>query len=168
MKKFSLWLAAVLALPLTAVAQQRQVYELRAWDFSRDSINWKPVSVPHDWAIEGPFDKKWDLQIVAIEQNGEKEKTEKSGRSGALPWIGRGHYTTTISLPQLAGRRALLEFDGAMAEPEVYVNGRRAGGWAYGYTPFRLDVTSLLHAGDNRIDVHLQNGAESSRWYPWA
>ncbi len=168
MKKFSLWLAAVLALPLTAVAQQRQVYELRAWDFSRDSINWKPVSVPHDWAIEGPFDKKWDLQIVAIEQNGEKEKTEKSGRSGALPWIGRGHYTTTISLPQLAGRRALLEFDGAMAEPEVYVNGRRAGGWAYGYTPFRLDVTSLLHAGDNRIDVHLQNVEESSRWYPGA
>lgn len=75
-------LAAAL-LPVNAPAQTTT--ELRQWQFSRDSLNWQTVTVPHDWAISGPFDKKWDLQKVAIVQNGEKEKTEKSGRSGALP-----------------------------------------------------------------------------------
>ena len=70
------------------------------WLFSRDRLTWQQVSVPHDWAINGPFDKKHDLQFVAIEQNGETEKTEKSGRSGALPWIGEGHYRTTVTLPE--------------------------------------------------------------------
>ena len=63
-----------------ANAQERRVIELdNGWEFSRDLKQWTEVSVPHDWAIAGPFDKKWDLQWVAIEQNGEKEKTEKSG-----------------------------------------------------------------------------------------
>ena len=62
---------------------QRSETELRTWDFSRDGESWKQVRVPHDWAISGPFDKKWDLQTVAIEQNGETEATEKSGRSGS-------------------------------------------------------------------------------------
>mgnify|MGYP002382765629 CR=1 FL=1 len=59
-------------------AQGRQELLLRTWDFSRDQVSWQRVSVPHDWAISGPFDKKWDLQTVAIEQNGETQKTEKS------------------------------------------------------------------------------------------
>ena len=81
-----------LAATLSSSAQQRQTITLTdGWSFSRDNVSWTEVSVPHDWAIAGPFDKKWDLQFVAIEQNGEKEKTEKSGRSGALPWIGEGH-----------------------------------------------------------------------------
>lgn len=149
-------------------AQTRQRQTLRTWQFSRDSIQWQTVSVPHDWAISGPFDKQWDLQTVAIEQNGEKEKTEKTGRSGALPWIGRGYYVTSLSVGDLRGRRATLEFDGAMAEPVVYVNGQRAGSWAYGYTPFRVDVTPFLHRGDNTIAVSLHNQPESSRWYPGA
>lgn len=149
-------------------AQTRQVQTLRTWQFSRDSIQWQPVTVPHDWAISGPFDKQWDMQTVAIEQNGEKEKTEKTGRSGALPWIGRGYYVTTLNVDKLGGRRATLEFDGAMAEPVVYVNGQRAGSWAYGYTPFRVDVTPYLHAGDNTLAVSLHNQPESSRWYPGA
>ena len=66
------------------------------WQFSRDGSHWEEVRIPHDWAISGPFDKKWDLQVVAIEQNGEKVATEKSGRSGALPWIGDGEYKTTF------------------------------------------------------------------------
>lgn len=166
--KSIIFMAALLAAPAVGHGQHRQEYNLKSWSFSRDSVNWQPVTVPHDWAISGPFDKKWDLQVVAIEQNGEKEKTEKSGRSGALPWIGRGYYTTTVSVDRLEGRRAVLEFDGAMAEPTVYVNGRRAGYWAYGYSAFRLDVTPLLREGSNRIDVSLHNMEESSRWYPGA
>jgi beta-galactosidase len=148
-------------------AQPRRAINLSEWLFSRDSVKWERVEVPHDWAISGPFDKKWDLQTVAIVQNGEKEKTEKSGRSGALPWIGEGFYTTTVHIDSLPGS-ASLNFDGAMAEPRVRVNGHDVGGWAYGYNAFRLDVTPWLHKGDNRIDVHLQNTEESSRWYPGA
>ena len=91
MNKLTLLTLALATSALTASAQ-RSTINLKQWQFSRDSINYSPVTVPHDWAINGPFDKKWDLQFVAIEQNGEKEKTEKSGRSGALPWIGRGFY----------------------------------------------------------------------------
>ena len=76
--------------------------------------------------------------MVAIEQNGESEKTEKSGRSGALPWIGKGYYTTNVHLDNIEGRHVELCFDGAMAEPVVYVNGKRVGSWAYGYAPFKV------------------------------
>lgn len=161
-------LLGLLFLPMLAFGQNRQSINLDSWSFSRDSLAWKTVTVPHDWAINGPFDKKWDLQLVAIEQNGEKEKTEKSGRSGSLPWIGKGFYSTHVDMPSIGERRVVLYFDGAMAEPTVYVNGRKAGYWAYGYSPFRLDITNLVKEGDNRIDVSLQNVEESSRWYPGA
>lgn len=151
-----------------AATVPRMVVNLDTWQFSRDSMHWRSVSVPHDWAIAGPFDKKWDLQNVAIEQNGETEKTEKSGRSGALPWLGKGYYTTRVKVAPGPEERVVLNFDGAMAQPTVYVNGRRAGYWAYGYTPFRIDITPYVTAGDNRIDVTLDNVEESSRWYPGA
>ena len=157
--------------PMCATAQRR-VLNLSHWQFSRDSIHWQSVVVPHDWAISGPFDKKWDLQYVAITQNGETEKTEKSGRSGALPWIGRGYYETVLDkhlLGRLRGRRAVLAFDGAMSEPHVWVNGHYAGCWAYGYNAFRLNITPYLADNqDNLITVSLNNREESSRWYPGA
>ena len=161
----SCWLLAV---GLIASAQQRQEQLLSdGWQFSRDKQQWETVRIPHDWAIAGPFDKKWDLQRVAITQNGETEPTEKSGRSGALPWIGKGYYKRTLTIP--AGtERAELVFDGAMAEPTVFVNGQKAGYWAYGYNTFRVDVTAFVKAGDNLLEVSLKNEEESSRWYPGA
>lgn len=164
MNKLTLLTLALATSALTASAQ-RNTLNLKTWQFSRDSINYKPVSIPHDWAINGPFDKKWDLQFVAIEQNGETEKTEKSGRSGALPWIGRGFYKTTIDLKKLP-KTAVLEFDGAMADPHVYINGKLAGHWAYGYNVFRVDAAPYLKKGKNEISVSLNNREESSRWYP--
>ena len=164
MNKLTLLTLALATSALTASAQ-RNTINLKTWQFSRDSVNYKPVSIPHDWAINGPFDKKWDLQFVAIEQNGETEKTEKSGRSGALPWIGRGFYKTTIDLKKLP-KTAVLEFDGAMADPHVYINGKLAGHWAYGYNAFRVDAAPYLKKGKNEISVSLNNREESSRWYP--
>ena len=164
MNKLTLLTLALATSALTASAQ-RNTLNLKTWQFSRDSINYKPVSIPHDWAINGPFDKKWDLQFVAIEQNGETEKTEKSGRSGALPWIGRGFYKTTVDLKKLP-KTAVLEFDGAMADPHVYINGKLAGHWAYGYNAFRVDAAPYLKKGKNEISVSLNNREESSRWYP--
>ena len=163
MKNKALLLA--LSLAATATAQRHETVLSEGWQFSRDKAQWESVRIPHDWAISGPFDKKWDLQVVAIEQNGEKEKTEKSGRSGALPWIGEGHYKTTIHIP--AGcKHAELVFDGAMSEPTVSVNGRRAGYWAYGYNAFKTDITPYVKTGDNTVEVDLNNVEESSRWYP--
>ena len=150
-----------------SASAQRQVTDLKYWEFSRDSLNWTRVRIPHDWAIAGPFDKKWDLQKVAITQNGETEATEKSGRSGALPWIGKGYYKTTFRVEK--GKQAELVFDGAMSEPVVYVNGRKVGEWKYGYNAFRIDVTPYIHQGkENLLQVSLNNREESSRWYPGA
>ena len=161
-------LTAFLTVAAATIAQPRQEITLSDnWQFSHDQQAWENVSVPHDWAIAGPFDKKWDLQIVAIEQNGEKEATEKSGRSGALPWIGEGYYKRTIQIPADC-KRAELMFDGAMAEPTVYLNGQKAGYWAYGYNAFRVDITPYMKAGKNLLEVHLKNLEESSRWYPGA
>src|SRR6218665_2228644 len=100
------------------------------WRFSKDvkedafavdfnTSKWEKVSVPHDWAIYGPFDKEWDKQVSAIEQNGEKIPTEKTGRTGSLPHIGTGWYRNTFSIPEFKkGKKALLIFEGAMSEPQ--------------------------------------------------
>jgi len=166
---FKLLTMAMLCTSMAGLAQERQEMNLQDdWQFSRDKLQWQTVSVPHDWAISGPFDKKWDLQVVAIEQNGEKQASEKSGRSGSLPWIGEGHYKRNFTVPAGFNGYAELVFDGAMAEPTVFVNGQKAGYWAYGYNAFRLDISSLVKAGDNLLEVDLQNVEESSRWYPGA
>ena len=165
-KRSIAFMTLALALTTLCQAQSRKVINLPSWDFSRDGNSWSQVSVPHDWAISGPFDKKWDLQMVAIEQNGEKEKTEKSGRSGALPWIGEGMYQMKWTAPK-GYKRAVLVFDGAMSQPVVCVNGKEAGKWAYGYNAFRIDITPFIQFGkSNLIEVHLNNVEESSRWYP--
>ena len=166
MKKLKLTITALM-LSLCAMGQTRQEINLKTWDFSRDNKSWTEVQIPHDWAIAGPFDKKWDLQKVAIVQNGETEATEKSGRSGSLPWIGEGWYKTTVQIPQ-GYEVAELVFDGAMAEPRVSINGQEAGYWAYGYNAFRVDATPYIKTGKLDISVHLQNVEESSRWYPGA
>ena len=166
-KRSITFVSLALALSTMCQAQSRKVINLPSWDFSRDGKAWSQVAVPHDWAIAGPFDKKWDLQMVAIEQNGEKEKTEKSGRSGALPWIGEGMYKMNLQLPK-GYKRAVLVFDGAMSQPVVNVNGKEAGRWAYGYNAFRIDITPYVKFGGkkNLVEVHLNNVEESSRWYP--
>ncbi len=180
--KSLLWLGMTIT-TITAVAQRTETVLRDGWKFSRgeglDAVapsqvgfndkKWQTVQVPHDWAISGPFDKDIDKQIVAIEQNGEKEATEKTGRSGSLPWIGQGWYRTTFTVEK-GCPRVLLNFDGAMAEPVVYVNGKKAGEWKYGYTPFNIDVTPFVNkdGSPNTLAVHLQNVEESSRWYPGA
>ena len=159
--------AGDVANPTAATSKVRSVTELSKWEFSRDSAQWRSVTVPHDWAIDGPFDKKWDLQMVAIKENGEDVATEHSGRSGALPWIGRGYYRTTFAVPQ-GNKHAELRFDGAMADAHVYVNGHLAGGWPYGYNAFVVDASPYIHSDGtpNTVAVSLENLEESNRWYP--
>ena len=138
------------------------VTELSDWEFRRDGDSWRSVSVPHDWSIAGPFDRAFDVQVVAIVENGETNATEKTGRTGALPWIGEGEYRRRVDIPEGA-EWAELEFDGVMSMPEVFLDGERIGGWKYGYSPFKVELPR-----SGVVTVKVKNLPQSSRWYPGA
>lgn len=112
----------------------------------------RPARLPHDWAIEQAFDKKYNTN------------------TGALPWRGVGVYSKTLFVDSKdADKRFVLSFDGCMAFPEVFVNGTYAGGWDYGYLGFQVDVTPFLRSNsDNTIDVRCDTREHHSRWYPGA
>lgn len=131
---------------------------------------WQTVTVPHDWAIYGPFSSNNDKQEVAITQDGQKEASEHAGRTGGLPFVGAGWYRNTFTLPSFSkGKKASILFDGAMSNAEVYVNGEKVGFWPYGYNSFHFDITNFLEPGkENLLAVRLENFPESSRWYPGA
>ena len=168
------------AVDKTASVHTRYTFE-RGWKFIRsddanfslfdyDDSSWQQVTVPHDWAIYGPFSIQNDRQKVAIAQDGQKEAMEHAGRTGGLPFVGVGWYRLDFEAPAFAkGKKATLVFDGAMSHARVYVNGKEAGYWPYGYNTFYLDVTPYLNAeGKNTLAVRLENEVESSRWYPGA
>ena len=125
------------------------------------------ITIPHDWAISGPFDRSNDLQDVAVVQNGEKTATVKTGRSGGLPWMGRGWYETRIPTPDRDKCYTLL-FDGAMSHAQVCVNGKEVIRWPYGYNAFYADITPYVDSDTSIIVVTLENKPQSSRWYPGA
>jgi beta-galactosidase len=161
--------------------QTRTIIDLENWKFHKgevseawqpefDDSNWQNVRIPHDWAIYGPFDKEIDKQVVAIVQNGEEVATEKTGRTGALPFTGEGWYRTSINVPgNLTDKRVLIAFDGAMSEPVIWLNGQKVGEWGYGYSYFYFDITKYLdREEENVLAVRLRNLERSSRWYPGA
>ncbi len=158
-------LLSSLPAPLRAQDQgPREITTLQTgWRFARgsqpeahrselDDSAWEEVSVPHDWAIAGPFIRDGD------------------GSTGKLPWRGEGWYRTDLAVPaSWAGRRVYLIFDGVMAFPRVWVNGALAGSWDYGYMSFYLDITGHLDPGGrNVLAVHADTREHDSRWYPGA
>lgn len=167
------------SLPLEVGAQRSSQALEDGWRFLRDDVSgaqaveyddakWTSVRIPHDWAISGPFARENDLQNVAVTQNGENEASVKTGRTGGLPYVGVGWYRRHFKATP--GKRVTLEFDGAMSEAHVYVNGKEAIFWPYGYNSFSCDVTDLVKAdgSDNLLAVRLENRPQSSRWYPGA
>ncbi len=175
MMKHTLSIITALLLAATALGQQRSETILKEWEFRHGheieaTDGWETVSVPHDWAIYGPFDRSNDLQTVAVVQNGENVATEKTGRTGGLPYMGKGAYRRTLEVPadRLDGRRHILMFDGAMSEAQIFIGDKKICFWPYGYNSFWCDVTEHLTAGTNRITVLLENRPQSSRWYPGA
>lgn len=157
--------ALTIALGLQA---QRSDTLIKKWEFSQDSTQWKNVTIPHDWAIYGPFSRDNDLQKVAVFQNGETEETWKTGRTGGLPYVGKGYYKTTIEVKDTADRSIGLLFDGAMSHAHVYVNGKEVAYWPYGYNSFYADLDGVVKPGINDVEVSLENLPKSSRWYPGA
>ena len=84
MRRIIIFLFAVV---LLAACQQSEAprgeWLLTEWEFSRDSVAWEQVTVPHDWAIAGPFDRNNDLQVVQVTQNFETGETAHTGRTGS-------------------------------------------------------------------------------------
>lgn len=178
MKTFYL-MAMGFCLTLNLNAQRSEYLLEKGWKFTKgevsdaeapafNDIKWETVTIPHDWAIFGPFDKNNDLQNVAVTQNFETQASLKTGRTGGLPYVGTGWYRTTFhSTP---GKQTTLIFDGAMSEARVFVNGKEACFWPYGYNSFYCDVTGLVNEDgkNNVLAVRLENRPQSSRWYPGA
>jgi len=134
-----------------------------------DDSEWETVRVPHDWAIRGPFNRENDIHITTIVQDGQKTKSEHTGRTGGLPHVGRGWYRLQFNLPEnIASRRTMIEFDGVMSHSKVYCNGKYAGSWPYGYSSFAFDLTDFVMPGRNILAVSVDNKPLASRWYPGA
>lgn len=183
MKRTSLIIISILATIFISLGQTRSVVTLeKGWKFTRednpqskeavyDDSNWESVRVPHDWAIYGPFDKSNDIHRMAIVQDGQTSAIEHYGRTGGLPFTGVGWYRINFTIPELSdSKRVTVKFDGAMSNARVYVNGKEAGFWPYGYNTFYFDITDLLNDNgrDNTLAVRLENLEEGSRWYPGA
>lgn len=117
-----------------------------------DDSSWRQLDLPHDWGVEGPF------------------RTDLEGFTGKLPWRGIGWYRKPFHIPaEDAGKKFYLDFDGAMAHAEVWVNGKKAGGHPYGYSSFRVDLSPYIVPGaDNVVAVRLDTERIGSRWYPGA
>jgi beta-galactosidase len=118
-----------------------------------DERGWRQVTLPHDWAIEGPW-----------------LTTGPYGGMGRLKTWGPAWYRKKLDIPATdRGKSIFLDIDGAMSHATVWLNGRLVGGWPYGYNSFRLDLTPYLAPGGvNQLAIRLDNPAESARWYPGA
>lgn len=167
-------LTATAVVAATALASARTSERLTdGWQFTKGDgatdVSWHEVRVPHDWAIYGPFDRANDLQVVAIEQNGEKEESVKTGRTGGLPFIGKGTYRRSFEVVDTAETLTTFVFDGAMSNARVKINGQEIAHWPYGYNSFYFTVPdSVLKIGRNEMEVSLENYERASRWYPGA
>jgi beta-galactosidase len=121
-----------------------------------DDSKWRMVDVPHDWSIEGPF-----------------AATNPTGGAGGFLPAGIGWYRKHFSLPKkYAGRRIFVEFDGVMANSEVWINGVQCGKRPYGYVSFGYELTKDLRIGSGKTNVLAvradNSGQPASRWYTGA
>ncbi|HOQ58274.1 MAG TPA: glycoside hydrolase family 2 TIM barrel-domain containing protein, partial [Bacteroidales bacterium] len=117
-----------------------------------DDSSWEKVNLPHDWAIKGPFNE------------------QGNGSTGKLPWRGEGWYRNTFTLSsEDQGKVVYIKFDGVMSSPQIFVNGKLAGKWDYGYSSFYLDISDYVKYGqENSVAVYVDNRKHDSRWYPGA
>jgi len=121
-----------------------------------DDAPWRTLDVPHDWSIEGPFDAN----------------NPTRGAGGFLP-AGIGWYRRHFTLsPDYAGRRVFIQFDGVMANSDVWINGTHLGNRPYGYVSFFYELTGRLTFGENKLNVLAvradNSGQPASRWYSGA
>lgn len=179
MRKFGIFLVAVLIATQTFFAQ-RNVELLKNWKFTNydygaafqekfDDAKWQSVTVPHDWAVKEDFNFSHDVQLTQVIQDGETKPKYRTGRSGALPYVGIGWYRTNYQVSSSdLNKKVQLLFDGAMSNSKVYINGKYVGERPFGYISFYFDITKFLKEGNNTIAIRLENFNSQSRWYPGA
>ena len=99
-----------------------------------DDSAWRTLDIPHDWGIEGPF------------------RDDLPGDTGKLPWKGIGWYRKHFTVPVGdQGKRIFIDFDGAMANAKVWLNGQYVGTWPYGYQAFRMELTPHVNFGSENV-----------------
>lgn len=125
-----------------------------------DDSSWKQVRVPHDWGVEKTFDCTLPFYDAFLDVTGVGwYRLALKASGGRLTSGGR-----SVAVPQKG--RVLFECDGAMSYAMLYLNGKFLGGWPYGYTRWRIDLTDHLNLnGENVIAIRCHNVKNSSRWY---
>ena len=122
-----------------------------ARDPAFDDKEWRTVTLPHDWSIEGRFDPKAPM----------------GGAGGFLP-AGVGWYRKRIEAPaRWDSQRVSVEFEGVYENADVWLNGQHLASHPYGYTSFNVDLTPALKPGAaNVLAVRVDNSKQkNSRWY---
>ncbi|MBO4444937.1 MAG: DUF4982 domain-containing protein [Bacteroidaceae bacterium] len=141
--------------------ERKQLFDFD-WLFSLDSISWQRVDLPHDWSIEGAFDRE-----------------APAGNDGAYLPTGKGWYRKEFTIEDsskkrgnqrtgltLTDKKLRLYFEGVYMNAEVFVNGQRAGGHPYGYSSFFVDITPFVRTGENTVEVRVDNSHQKNcRWY---
>ncbi|KAF2688393.1 glycoside hydrolase family 2 protein [Lentithecium fluviatile CBS 122367] len=119
-----------------------------------DDSKWESVTLPHDWAIKGPFYVGDSVPVT--------------GGMGRLPVQGVGWYRRKLDVSSSdRGKILYLDIDGAQSYAMVWLNGHLVGGWPYGYASFRLNLTPYVKfQGENILAIRVDNPTDSSRWYP--
>ncbi len=115
---------------------------------------WRKLDVPHDWSIEGAYDR-----------------TNPSSRGGGYLPTGIGWYRKTFTVDKADAKKlSSIEFDGVMANSDVWINGKHLGKRPYGYTSFTYDLTPYLNFDKaNVIAVRADNSIQpASRYYTGA
>jgi beta-galactosidase len=117
-----------------------------------DDACWTRLDLPHDWAVEGPFDRTYGPDC------------------GGLPCYGIGWYRKHFTVSDERNTLHRIEFDGAMANARVWLNGEELGSRPYGYASFAFDLTPHLRPSwqDNVLAVRVAPEDGSSRWYTGA
>lgn len=112
-------------------------------------LHWRPLTLPHDWAVEGDF----------------SAGNPSGAGGGALPG-GVGWYRKAFDVSLLNNEKLFLEFDGVYSNASVFINGRKVGAHPYGYSSFVCDISTFVRQGRNLVAVRVDNAEQpNSRWY---
>src|SRR5262249_22655798 len=107
-----------------------------------DDSGWKSIDLPHDWAVDLPFQSA----PTFLTHHGAKPL----GRE--YPETSIGWYRRVFDLPASdSGKRIRIAFDGAFRNAMVIFNGHYLGENFSGYAPFSFDVTDFANFGDKNV-----------------
>jgi len=112
------------------------------------TLDWRDVTLPHDWSIEGPFDSKWASGTGFL--------------PGGIAWYHKSFNVDSYNPKMRYG----IYFDGVYKNSDVWINGNWIGRRPNGFIPFEYDLTPYLKQNDNEILVRVDHAQHAdSRYY---